>query len=209
MEWRSTYTYGALRDAIYKALGDYTENGERISLSFGAAADTEKAFLQTLNMCLRRVCMSLPLLTKRTAATFTAEDGGTSAMLPENFFKAVEFTLNGREVPTAHLAVKNGRLFCKEARAGETGRLDYEVAPTDFHAAAPADKPVELPDVTADALVFLTAAELCPSEDSERYARLLYRYQDTVLNVYNIQRPRRGRNTFFSSVVRGFRFWGR
>ena len=67
---QSHYTYGRLRDAVYKLIGDYSAGGKRISLASGAPADTDNVFLQALNMCLRRVCMSFPLLAKQAVLIF-------------------------------------------------------------------------------------------------------------------------------------------
>ena len=200
MKERSTYTFAALKDSVYQALDAFSENGERVSVSSGEAADTERRFLQTLNQCLRRVCMSLPLLEKRVQLTFTSIDGESAAVLPEDFFKALAFSPNGnRKIGKTDFTVREGRLFCRTAAPGSVGILDYTAAPVAFTAETPPEQPIGLPDITADALVYLTAAELCPVEDSERYTRLLYRYRDIALNVYNVEGGRTDRNTFYKA----------
>lgn len=195
---QSHYTYGTLRDAIYKAMGDYSANGKRVSVSMGAAADTDKAFLQALNMCMRRVCMSFPLLAETAVCTFEVSDGAAYIALPKNLFAVHSLTVSGKPVTAERYCVKDGRLSLTGAREGEPATLVYAFMPDPFDENTDWGEPVKLPDITCDALIYLTAAELCPSEEAERYARLLYGYRDIAYNVYNTVPSVKKRNTFFA-----------
>ena len=66
----------------------------------------------------------------------------------------------------------------------------------------PSWTPVDLPDITADALCYLTASELCPAEYGELYSKLMYKYRDICLNAYNCESSENGRNTFFKRNIR-------
>ena len=197
---QSHYTYGTLRDAVYKLIGDYSAGGKRISLASGAPADTDNVFLQALNMCLRRVCMSFPLLAKQAVLIFEVSDGKAYLTLPEDFFSVHTLTFDGKAVTAERFCVRGGKLYFNGAKEGDAATLVYASMPEAFDGNTPFDQKVELPDVTCDALIYLTAAELCPSEEAERYPRLIYGYRDIAYNIYNAVPPEKGRNTFFSAV---------
>ena len=59
---KSTYTYMGLKENILKLLGEYSVNGNVSSESFGFLADVEKRLVSTLNICLRRVMLIIPLV---------------------------------------------------------------------------------------------------------------------------------------------------
>lgn len=199
---RQSYTFEALKEAVYKALGAYSVDGKRVSAYRGTAADTETSFLQTLNRCLRRVCLSFPLVAKTTEGIFkTAEsDADVFLALPEDFFAVHALSVGGKAVGCERYTVRSGKLYCREAAVGDQAVLVYASAPAGFDETTALDAPVGLPDVTCDALVYLTAAELCPQEEGDRYARLVYDYRDLAYNLYNAVPPKKGRNTFFAGL---------
>lgn len=194
----------AIKEAVYKKLGLYTENGERVSLTSGTAADIEQRFLQTLSMCLHRVCMSFPLKTNNVTLYARRDNGETSAVLPSDVFRVltVKVRKNGesKQLSSEKYGVLDGKLYLygEELSENETVSMDYTVLPVEPTENASGSTVIELPPVTRDALIYLTAAELCPLEESERYTRLVYAYRDMALNVYNIQIPTHGRNTFYT-----------
>lgn len=197
---RSTYTFSSLKEGIYKALSEYTLNGERISDSSGTAADIEKRLIHTLNQCLRRVALSMPLCEKRTELVFTCDSRGVHAVLPEDFGRVVSLRIGNDEIAAEGMTAVGNELYADTAALGASmnGTLLYTVFPGCFNDETPADALVELPDVTADALIYLTAAELCPADYGELYARLMYKYRDLALNAYNAERSGGGRNRFFA-----------
>ena len=199
---RQSYTFEALKEAVYKALGAYSVDGKRVSAYRGTAADAETSFLQTLNRCLRRVCLSFPLVAKTTEGIFkTAEsDADVFLALPEDFFAVHTLSVGGKAVGCERFTVRDGKLYCPEAAVGDQAVFVYASAPNGFDETTALDAPVGLPDVTCDALVYLTAAELCPQEEGDRYARLVYDYRDLAYNLYNAVPPKSGRNTFFAGL---------
>ena len=199
---RQSYTFGTLKEAVYKELGAYSVGGKRVSAYVGAAADTEKSFLQTLNRCLRHVCLSFPLVAKTTEGSFETAESDTDAFLtlPEDFFAVHSLSVDGKAVGCERFTVRDGKLYCPAAAGGACAVLVYASAPNGFDETTAVDAPVGLPDVTCDALVYLTAAELCPQEEGDRYARLVYDYRDLAYNLYNAVPPKSGRNTFFAGL---------
>ena len=192
-----------LKDSIYKALDEYSENGKRIPLGSGTAADTENKLIQTLNQCLRRVSLSLPLTEKRAALTFKLTENRICSVLPDDFSSAISLeSESGRIISGENYYVNGEYLVCTAFDDGENGFLEYSASAPLFSCDTPADEPVALPDITADALIYLTAAELCSPDYSELYSRLMYKYRDIALNGYNAVSSRHGRNTFYSGKRR-------
>ncbi len=208
MERVNGYTLDRLREAIIKALGMYTENGERVSTLHGQAADIEKRLLDALNLCARRVCMSFPLLSETQTLSPVAENGKRYVVLPPELFRVqkVELQTVGQVYRLAEdeYHVQGARLYWQANTAPEAVLLTYTRACPHFDESTPGETVIPLPAVTVDALMYLTAAELCPVEESERYTRLVYAYRELALNVYNVQAPTHGRNTFYASAHRRF-----
>lgn len=208
MECVSGYTLDRLREAILKALGMYTENGERVSTLHGHAADMEERLLDAINLCAHRVCMSFPLLSKTQMLSPVEEKGRIYVALPTDVFRVltVEVQTRGerRRPSEREYCVQETRLYWKGDTALVTVFLTYTQACPQFDEGTPGDTVIPLPAVTVDALMYLTAAELCPVEEAERYTRLVYAYRDLALNVYNVQTPTHGRNTFYTSAHRRF-----
>lgn len=192
-----------LKDSIYKALDEYSENGKCIPLGSGTASDTENKLIQTLNQCLRRVSLSLPLTEKRAALTFKLTENRICSVLPDDFSSVISLeTESGRIISDENYYVNGEYLVCTAFEDGENGFLEYSASAPLFSCDTPADEPVALPDITADALIYLTAAELCSPDYSELYSRLMYKYRDIALNGYNAVSSRHGRNTFYSGKRR-------
>lgn len=201
---KSTYTFGLLKLNIYKVLDEYTANGNKISLTEGIAADIEKRFVSTLNMCMRRVALSLPLLTKITVLSFE-EDNGKRAVLPKDFGEVKSLIVNGVTVKKDKILTDGDRLILPEMNDAYTGILEYTVKINEFTAETDEDEKINLPDICTDALVFLTASELCPPEYAELYSRLTYRFRDIVSNIYNLEPFEKTRNSFYGSGKRSLK----
>ena len=75
---KSTYTFESLKKNIFKLLGEYSLNGSELSSVNGFLADVEKRYIACLNICLRRVILSLPLLVKSADLQFF---GGKAVLL--------------------------------------------------------------------------------------------------------------------------------
>lgn len=192
---KNTYTFGTLKQGIYKALEEYSLNGNSVSLADGMLADTEKRFLAALNMCARRVSLGLPYLTKRATVVF--ESGKAKA--PADCGSVISIkTKNGNIVSSSHIDLIDGKICCNVINEGEEASVLYRVLINTFTGDTSEDEIINLPDVSADALVYLTAAELCPTEYSELYSRLMYKYRDIALNCYNIEKKPDNRNTFYA-----------
>ena len=54
---KSTYTFGMLKQGVYKALDEFSVNGYSVSVAKGIASDIEKRIIAALNMCARRVAL--------------------------------------------------------------------------------------------------------------------------------------------------------
>ena len=206
---KHTYTFALLKENIYKNLEEYSLNGEEVSVSTGIAADIEKRFIASLNMCLERVAMSLPLLENSVKLTFSAFEGGcVRAELPDDFYRLIHIRReNGGNVKSGSVVTDDGYIITRSLSDGESAYLTYSVMPQPFTGDTPADRKIDLPDVTCSALVYLTASELCPTDCSELYSRLIYKYQDVALNVYNSVASKKPRNTVFAPSRRRRCVW--
>ena len=198
---KSTYTFGTLKKSIYKALEEYSLNGKAATLADGMTADIEKRFIASLNMCARRVSLSLPYLTKKAEMVF---DKGI-AFTPEDCERILSVkTSDGRTVHPAAVKIVDDKIYCDKAENVQKAEVVYRVAVNQFTAETGEDEKINLPDISADALVYLTAAELCPTEYSELYSRLMFKYRDIALNCYNAEEKPVSRNTFYSGCGRKF-----
>lgn len=205
---KSTYTFGVLKQNVYKVLEEFSVNGYGVSLASGVAADIEKRFITAVNMCIRRVVLSFPMLTKDAEIVFSKDDGTVFATLPEDFEKAERLTINGvGEVPASKYTVSGYKLVCYNANQGDTALLEYSVKINEYSADTHEDEKINLPDISADALVYLTAAELCPTDYSELYSRLMYKYRDLALNCYNAEDTKKSARNSFYSATRRIKRW--
>ena len=196
---KSTYTHELLKDNILKLLGEYSVNGVENSSVSGFMADIEKKYIACLNICLRRVIVSLPLLTRSTELQFS--DG--KAALPEDFGKECGLFVNGiGDISENSYRVSAGMIICGCVQNGGFATLTYKVNPKPFTPDDPSQAIVDLPDITADALCYLTASELCPAEYGELYSKLMYKYRDICLNAYGCEADKERRNTFFGKGMR-------
>ncbi len=195
---KSTYTFEELKQSVYKALDEYSVNGNETSLSFGNASDIEKKFISALNRCARRVELTLPLLEKTVQLEIIHENGECKCALPQDFGKVRFFDAGSGLLKenTGYTTDENYIYF--KGSAQNTAKLSYFARVNRFSDETQADERINLPDVTADALVFLTAAELCPAEYSETYSKLIYAYKDIALNCYNMTENKSCRNTFYA-----------
>lgn len=201
---KSTYTFGVLKQNVYKVLDEFSVNGYGVSLAFGVVADMEKRFVTAVNMCLRRVMLSFPLLVKETEIVFSEDENGCFANLPEDFGKAEKLTTRSMgEIPPSKYRIVDDKLVCFTVTQGESAILEYSVKINDFTEETNQNEKVNLPDISADALVYLTAAELCPTDYSELFSRLMYKYRDLALNCYNSGEVKKSaRNSFYAGTRR-------
>ena len=201
---KSTYTFGVLKQNVYKVLDEFSVNGYGVSLASGVVADMEKRFVTAVNMCLRRIMLSFPLLVKETEIVFTEGENGCFANLPEDFGKAEKLTVRSKgEIPASKYRIVDDRIICFNVAQGESAILEYSVKINDFTQEANENDKLNLPDISADALVYLTAAELCPTDYSELFSRRMYKYRDLALNCYNAgQVKKSARNSFYIGTRR-------
>ena len=196
---KSTYTYGMLKDNILKVLGEYSINGNGNSSAGGFLADMEKRLVSTLNICLRRVILSLPLLEKKVELQFLSH----KAELPCDFGEAVNLFVTGiGNISEGAYRISGNEVECTAVSDGAFAELVYKVNPGVFTPDMRSDAEIALPDITVDALCYLTASELCPAEYAELYSKLMYKYRDICMNYYNCEKPKGGRNSFFASKGR-------
>ena len=196
---KSTYTFSSLKENIFKLLGEFSLNGNENSAVGGFLADAEKRYVSCLNICLRRVLLSLPTLSKNVDLQFF----GGKATLPADFGKAEKLFVAGiGNISGSSFTVCGDILGCACIDDGGFATLTYKVNPKVFTPDEPSWTPVDLPDITADALCYLTASELCPAEYGELYSKLMYKYRDICLNAYNCESSENGRNTFFKRNIR-------
>lgn len=200
MPTNNTYTFKHLKQCVYKALDEYTKNGELVPTSDGILADIDKRFISTLNICARRVFMSLPKLQMSSEITFISENGKVYALLPENFYEKCGLIIYKKgEIPNIYTYINDGKLYCEKANENDSGLLSYTCTVNSFSENTADEEIIRLPDISVDALIYLTAAELCPADYSELYARLLYNYRDIALNCYNVGETKKSRNSFYST----------
>lgn len=200
---KSTYTFGMLKQGVYKALDEFSVNGYSVSATKGIAADIEKRIIAALNMCARRVSLSFPLLIKRTEITFEGSGNGVVATLPQDFAKQLRLKIDGTgKISETRCDVWKNTLLCGAAKAGDTGVLEYAVKVNEFTPETEDSERINLPDISCDALIYLTAAELCPADCSELYSKLMFKYRDIALNCYNTDTGRGvSRNTFYGTTA--------
>ena len=193
---KSTYTVGTLKDGVYKALGIYSADGQVLSVMSGVNADIEKKYISVLNMCIRRIALSFPLKEKKGEVVF---EGGVS-LLPDDCLRINGIFIEGKgEVSKEKFTVYENRLECSDIIDGTRGFVKYCVMPTEILPDTPCDKKINLPDITVDALIYLTASELCPAEYGELYSKLMFKYRDIALNCYNHDGEKKLRNSLFKA----------
>lgn len=197
---KSTYTFETLKQNILKILGEYSLNGNINSSASGFLADVEKKLVSTLNICLRRVILSMPLLEKTADLQFF---GGKSE-LPAGCYE-VKALYSGDCGSMLSFDISDNKIVCKSIAEGANGQVVYSLSPRSFTYDMPSDTLVELPDITSDALCYLTASELVPAENGELYSKLMYRYRDIIHNCYDCEGNYGGRNSFFKADIRRFR----
>lgn len=201
---KSTYTFASLKENIFKLLGEYSLNGNELSSVNGFLADVEKRYIACLNICLRRVILSLPLLEKSADLQFF----GGKAVLPDDFGKADGLFIAGiGNISENSFGECGDMLECTCVDDGGFATLKYKVNPKPFTPDEPSWTPVDLPDITADALCYLTASELCPAEYGELYSKLMYKYRDICLNYYGCEKKSGERNSFFGRNARKTRMF--
>lgn len=204
MTQTSTYTFGILKRSIYKLLGEYSSGGEENTFSTGFAADMEKQLISVVNRCMRRIILSFPLLTDSLSLTLeNLGEEGIGSKLPDNFGKLLPgcfYKEHPQNVPI--IRIRDGYIYTQNAFAGDTLCLQYEIHPKPFSSDADENTPVSLPDTSADALAYLAAAELCPTDAGELYSRLMFKYRDLSLNCYNSEPYSNKRNSFFGKTKR-------
>ena len=199
---RSTYTFSMLKENILKVLGEYSLNGTENPAAGGFLADVEKRFISVLNICLRRVTLNLPLLEKKADLQFF----WNKAELPDDFGKVNSlFVTDLGYISESGYRINGNMLECPSVDNEEFAVLTYKVIPKAFTPDMSSDAPVLLPDITVDALCYLTAAELCPAEYGELYSKLMYKYRDICMNYYNCEGKNGNRNTFFNGTSRRFK----
>ena len=198
---KSTYTFEDLKTNVFKVMGEFSLNGTENSLVSGYLADAGKRFLSTLNMCLRRVVLSLPLLEK----SVELEVHNGRIVLPGDCGKIKDvFCCKGKKkLSDNDYSIFGNELVCTFFEENENVRVLYLVVPESFSSETVADTKVELPDITCDALCYLTAAELCSPEYAELYSKLMYKYRDICANFYNCENSSGSRNSFFKKRPRG------
>ena len=191
-----------LRENIYKLLDEHSNDGTHTSFAHGFASDTDKRFIAVLNICTRRICLSMPLLEKTVAVEFEnacAHIPSQACYIESLFVEGTGFIAKDKYI------LKDSKIFCTAIQDGAKGIVVYALTPNIFNEQTPYDETITLPDITTDALCYLTAAELCPREYGELYDRLIYKYRDLALNCYNMQKNGGGRNSFFAGRKRKFK----
>lgn len=204
---KSTYTFGMLKQSVYKALDEFSVNGYSVSTAKGIASDIEKRIIAALNMCARRVTLSFPLLIRRTEIIFSGGEKGFSAKLPEDLARVVRLCVcGGGEISDTRYEVWENTLICSGVKDADKAVLEYTVKVNEFTPETEDSEKINLPDISADALIYLTAAELCPADCSELYSKLMFKYRDIALNCYNTDSGRGvSRNKFFAPTATRFR----
>ncbi len=204
---KSTYTFGMLKQGVYKALDEFSVNGYSVSVTKGIASDIEKRIIAALNMCARRVALSFPLLIKRAEITFTGTGEGIVATLPQDFAKLHSLKIyRVGNISETRCDIWKNILLCGAAKDGDTAVLEYSVKINEFTSETEDCEKINLPDISCDALIYLTAAELCPADCSELYSKLMFKYRDIALNCYNTDTGRGvSRNTFYGTTAGALR----
>jgi hypothetical protein len=169
----------------------------------GIASDIEKRIIAALNMCARRVALSFPLLIKRAEITFTGIGEGIVATLPQDFAKLHSLKIyRVGNISETRCDIWKNILLCSAAKDGDTAVLEYSVKINEFTPETEDSEKINLPDISCDALIYLTAAELCPADCSELYSKLMFKYRDIALNCYNTDTGRDvSRNTFYGTTA--------
>lgn len=120
------------------------------------------------------------------------------AILPKGFYGIEKIENDNAEIVSSDLfKEKDGLIYC-DCRLSGTYLLTYYYIPEPFDEESDKDSKIELPDIAIDALIYSAAADICPEENSELYSRLIYQYQDIVMNYYNtLNRGYSTRNKFY------------
>ena len=117
--------------------------------------------------------------------------------------KAMEM-LSGKQINLGSLELSNdfGYLDADNRYDGEIVALTYEKKAPEISENVPDDFEIPLCGTEFDALVSLCAAELCRSEDSNLYERLLQKYKDLYEGLWSFANKTIQRNGFYTAVNR-------
>ena len=123
-----------------------------------------------------------------------------AAEAPSDWLSMVSITdMEGREADPDAFTYQVGYLFTDRAHQG-TYRLRYHAQPQVFDENTPEETEIEFPSLLYDAVVFAAASDLCPDTERERYAKLLYRFEEIAANYYSSEiLDRSKRNQFYRS----------
>ena len=125
--------------------------------------------------------------------------GWASIELPEDFSECEEVLSCGLREDKS-LVYDGGKYayFCLgNCGAGNTLDIKYRIKPPFITSDTAEDFTLELPDIAIEALICLTAGELCKEGDSVRYTRLIYKYTDLCEGLRVSEGG--GRNSFFKN----------
>lgn len=196
-------TLAYLRERVYKTLELHTVNGEPVSEALGVKADIARRFTETLRHALMRIAVRFPLKRKQfTLTTESVSAGVRTAVLPETCFRVLSVTgADGIVKKSNEYSVSDSVLTIRGG--DETVVIVCQTLPM-LHDAAPEDTPIDLPPLTYEALVLLTAMLLCPAENSALYERIANEYASVYSDTTaeNAKTVDRVRNTLFDGARR-------
>lgn len=96
----NTHTLGEIKDRIYKALDQFSVNGEKSLADGGAKADMELKMLSAINSGLSRISFSLPSISKALPVEFSRPEIITSKQAEKS--GSTESSALSLEIPQGH-----------------------------------------------------------------------------------------------------------
>lgn len=181
-------TLGQVKTQIFKVLDQYSKNGVYLSPEDSALVDITRRMHNAIDMTVRKISVCADA-TPRSSHGFTVKGTGLCKIELPPLFICVEKLLKSDGSPMVQSAppfVCDGFLYIPSCKSGEY-LLIYRRYPESIEGASDSAQ-IELDEYLGDALVFGAAAELCERDDAEMYSRLKTRFDELMLNRYNVDK---------------------
>lgn len=190
-----------IKKRVLACLDEYDGDGEQLFVTDGNRQMLESRMADALTSSLVRMYESLPMPTFEYTV-YSVDDGkGTVFEMPKDFGKLVcVLTRDGEKLTDAEVdfSSETARVSSLKVKSGDRLTLLYKRAVPIIDNSTDDSFELELEPLAFEALICLAASELCGTEDSALYAKLIYKYRDLCEGFYEIETSARQRNGFFA-----------
>lgn len=198
------YTFGYIKKRILDALLEYVTNDKEYLVTDDTETVFDDRFPYVVSSCLVRMYESLPIGVGECQGDIQKDAEKTFAVLPCDFARLVKITVSGVDV-TNKAYVSEGRVYfsARGFEAGENAHITYKKQPPEITKDTSDEYILSLMPLALEALVNLSASELCTAGDSDAYTRLVYKYNDLAEGFFSANDRKVPRNGFYRARERG------